>query len=62
MANEHEELGAGVLALADLAQYQPGAVVSRTLVKKPKGTVTMFAFDAGEALKKSESAKKKAEA
>ena len=31
-------------------QYQPGAVVSRTLVKKPTGTVTAFAFDAGEGL------------
>ena len=40
----------GVLALSDLVQYQPGAVVSRTLVKKPAGTVTAFAFDAGEGL------------
>ncbi len=39
-----------VLAVADLAEYQPGAVVSRTLVKKPTGTVTFFAFDAGEGL------------
>jgi quercetin dioxygenase-like cupin family protein len=30
--------------------YQVGAVVSRTLVKKPGGTVTAFAFDAGEGL------------
>lgn len=34
-------------ALVDL---QPGAVVSRTLVKTAGGTVTAFAFDAGEAL------------
>lgn len=40
----------GVVALSDLVQYQPGAVVSRTLVKKPAGTVTAFAFDAGEGL------------
>jgi quercetin dioxygenase-like cupin family protein len=39
-----------VLSLADLAQYQTGTVVSRTLVKKPTGTVTVFAFDAGEGL------------
>lgn len=39
-----------VVALADLVQYQPGAVVSRTLVKKPAGSVTAFAFDAGEGL------------
>jgi quercetin dioxygenase-like cupin family protein len=36
--------------LVDLVQLQPGAVVSRTLVKKPAGTVTLFAFDAGEGL------------
>jgi hypothetical protein len=41
---------AGAVAQADLVQYQPGAVVSRTLVKKPTGTVTAFAFDAGEGL------------
>jgi quercetin dioxygenase-like cupin family protein len=40
----------GVTLLADLVQYQPGAVVSRTIVKKPSGTVTAFAFDAGEGL------------
>jgi len=31
--------------LADLIGYQEAAVVSRTLVKKPTGTVTLFAFD-----------------
>ena len=40
----------GVLNQSDLVQYQTGAVVSRTLVKKPGGTVTAFAFDAGEGL------------
>ncbi len=38
-----------VLATA-LVDYQPGTVVSRTLVRKPEGTVTVFAFDAGEGL------------
>ena len=36
--------------LAALVDYQPGSVVSRTLVKKPTGTVTLFAFDAGQDL------------
>lgn len=36
--------------LADLVAIQPGAVVSRTLVKTGGGTVTAFAFDTGEAL------------
>lgn len=40
----------GVVALAELVQYQPGAVVSRTIVKKTAGTVTAFAFDQGEGL------------
>jgi quercetin dioxygenase-like cupin family protein len=39
-----------VLSVAGLVDYQPGSVVSRTLVKKPTGTVTVFAFDAGEGL------------
>ncbi len=34
----------------DLIAYQEGAVVSRTLVKRAMGTVTMFAFDQGQAL------------
>ena len=35
---------------AGLVSYQPGAVVSRTLIKQPTGTVTLFAFDQGEGL------------
>jgi len=49
MPSETNEV-VGVVAQADLVQYQPGAVVSRTIVKKPGGTVTAFAFDAGEGL------------
>jgi quercetin dioxygenase-like cupin family protein len=41
---------AQAVALADLTAYQPGAVVSRTLVKKNAGTVTLFAFDVGQGL------------
>jgi quercetin dioxygenase-like cupin family protein len=37
-------------AAADLVAYQDGSVVSRTLVKKKAGTVTLFAFDAGQSL------------
>jgi quercetin dioxygenase-like cupin family protein len=39
-----------VHALAGLADYQPGAVVSRQVIAKPTGTVTLFAFDKGEGL------------
>lgn len=38
------------LNLTGLLQYQQGAVVSRTLVDKDAGTVTLFAFDKGEGL------------
>jgi len=36
--------------LLDLLDYQDRAVVSRTLMKKATGTLTLFAFDAGEGL------------
>ncbi len=36
--------------LIDLVSYQDGSVVSRALIKKKTGTVTLFAFDQGEAL------------
>ena len=38
------------IALADHIQYSPGSVVSKTLMDKPEGTVTLFAFDAGQGL------------
>lgn len=36
--------------LVDLIAVQPGAVVSKTLVDRPTGTVTLFAFDKGQRL------------
>ena len=36
--------------LAELLDYVPGAVVSRTLAKSEAGTLTVFAFDRGEEL------------
>ena len=49
---EHESqlLGATPQSLAGLVAYQTGSVVSRTLVKKTAGTVTVFAFDRDQAL------------
>lgn len=38
------------VTLADLVEVAPGAVVSRTLAKNDAGTVTLFAFDAGQEL------------
>jgi quercetin dioxygenase-like cupin family protein len=39
-----------VVGLEGLVEYQPGAVVSKTLVQKKAGTVTLFAFDKGQGL------------
>lgn len=36
--------------LNDLIQYQDGSVVSKEIVRKDKGTVTLFAFDKGQGL------------
>ena len=41
---------AEVVALPELAAYQEGAIVSRTLLKANGGTVTLFAFDQGQSL------------
>lgn len=38
------------LELEALAGYQDGAIVSRTIIEKPTGTVTLFAFDQGQGL------------
>lgn len=43
-------LTARVLKLIDLIGYQEGAVVSRTIIDKKTGTLTLFAFDAGQGL------------
>jgi len=41
---------AEIVRLIDLVNYQDGAVVSRTLVNRATGTVTLFAFDEGQGL------------
>jgi quercetin dioxygenase-like cupin family protein len=38
------------IRLVDLANYQTGAIVSREILRKKTGTVTLFAFDAGQGL------------
>ncbi|MFH2219740.1 MAG: cupin domain-containing protein [Pseudomonadota bacterium] len=37
-------------ALIDMVTYQEGSVVSKTIIKKKTGTVTLFAFDQGQGL------------
>ncbi len=38
------------LKAADLISYQRGAVVSREIIRRKTGTVTIFAFDKGQGL------------
>jgi quercetin dioxygenase-like cupin family protein len=42
--------GAQVAKAGELVNFQDGAVVSREIVKKPTGNVTLFAFDEGQGL------------
>jgi len=49
MANENS-LFSQANSLSGLVNYQTGTVVSRTIIKKETGTVTLFAFDKGEGL------------
>jgi quercetin dioxygenase-like cupin family protein len=37
-------------SLVDMVNYQKGAVVSKTIIEKNTGTVTLFAFDMGQGL------------
>ena len=39
-----------VLNMKGMVSYQSGSVVSRTLIDKSVGTVTVFAFDSGQGL------------
>ena len=36
--------------MVDVLAYQDKSIVSKTVMKKPTGTVTLFAFDEGEGL------------
>jgi quercetin dioxygenase-like cupin family protein len=43
-------LSGKALDTAALVDYQSGAVVSRTIIERDTGTVTLFAFDRGQGL------------
>jgi quercetin dioxygenase-like cupin family protein len=47
---ETEALLSQLVKVVDLVEYQEGSIVSRTLVDKKTGTVTLFAFDKGQGL------------
>jgi len=45
-----KDLAAKSVNLKDLIKYQAGSVVSRTIIDKREGTVTLFAFDQNQGL------------
>lgn len=47
---EGSDLLGRVLDVTQLVAYQEGAIVSRTVIDKGVGTVTLFAFDQGQGL------------
>ncbi len=50
MSDKNLNLSDAPMELAPLITVQPGAIVSRVLLNKSAGTLTLFAFDAGEGL------------
>jgi quercetin dioxygenase-like cupin family protein len=53
MAEQHnaaELVPSKALNLADEVGYSPGSIVSRAIVQKPVGSMTLFAFDAGQSI------------
>jgi quercetin dioxygenase-like cupin family protein len=50
MGTPSELAAAAPVASLGLADYQEGAVVSRALLKRAGGTMTLFAFDEGQSL------------
>ena len=47
---DKNELIGQAMALSDSIDYQAGSVVSRAVIDKTVGTVTLFAFDEGQGL------------
>ncbi len=50
MKNKANELKGQVFDLEQSIEYATGSVVSRTLLKKEAGNITLFAFDSGQGL------------
>ena len=50
MKDAMEDYKGRPMALAGAVSYADGAVVSKTLMNKKTGTLTLFAFDAGQSL------------
>ena len=55
MEHDEKQIGGGRIPpqpvkMMDLIDYQKGTVVSRTIIDKKTGTLTLFAFDEGQGL------------
>ena len=50
MTERKEDLKGRAHKLKDLVNYEKGSVVSRTVIDKKAGTITLFAFDESEGL------------
>lgn len=49
-AEKNERFKAETVNLTDLINYQANSVVSRTIIDKKSGTITLFAFDESQGL------------
>ena len=50
MSDDSESLTGKAVELNELVSYQSGSVVSRTLIDRKIGTITLFSFGAGQGL------------
>jgi quercetin dioxygenase-like cupin family protein len=50
MVSIHSDISAKAVVLRDLIEYQDKSVVSRSIVDKTSGNVSLFAFDKGQGL------------
>ena len=50
MSTENETIKSKAIDLLDHVEYSKDSVVSKTLVDKKTGTITLFAFDEGQGL------------
>ncbi|MBV5336741.1 MAG: cupin domain-containing protein, partial [Deltaproteobacteria bacterium] len=50
MSTSNQTITGQAFNMTEQVTYQPGSVVSRTLIDKKISTLTLFAFDAGQGL------------
>ena len=50
MSDKNHSILAEKRSLGNLVNYQDGSVVSRTIIEKETGTITLFAFDQNQGL------------